>query len=197
MWIVVAESMIVMIRMLIMVVTVMIRVFLTVLVVLVVIRVFFAVLVSTLLQGTTFEPLAARFGATTSEPALPRPLAEGGTIRRLGAEILEYPIAADDAIVGHRVSAPKTAMLGPTCIYQAERSRQAVTLSVLHMAVAPATRNSRGVVKATVGGHRAYCVNSGGLKMLVPLSNGRVLSVTAACPIAARFAAKALARLGN
>jgi potassium/hydrogen antiporter len=65
--------------------------------------VFFAVLVSTLVQGTTFEPLAARFGVTTSEPALPRPLAEGGTIRRLGAEILEYPIAADDAIVGHRV----------------------------------------------------------------------------------------------
>jgi cell volume regulation protein A len=65
--------------------------------------VFFAVLVSTLLQGTTFEPLAARFGVTTSEPALPRPLAEGGTIRRLGAEILEYPIADDDAIVGFRV----------------------------------------------------------------------------------------------
>ena len=37
-------------------------------------------LVSTLLQGTTFEPLARRFGVTTSEPALPRPLAEGGTI---------------------------------------------------------------------------------------------------------------------
>ena len=65
--------------------------------------VFFAVLVSTVLQGTTFEALAARFGVTTSEPALPRPLAEGGTIRRLGAEILEYPIADDDAIVGHRV----------------------------------------------------------------------------------------------
>ena len=65
--------------------------------------VFFAVLVSTLLQGATFEPFARRLGVTTSEPALPRPLAEGGTIRRLGAEILEYPIAADDAIVGHRV----------------------------------------------------------------------------------------------
>jgi potassium/hydrogen antiporter len=65
--------------------------------------VFFAVLVSTLVQGTTFEPLARRLGVTTSEPALPRPLAEGGTIRRLGAEILEYPVAPDDAIVGHRV----------------------------------------------------------------------------------------------
>jgi cell volume regulation protein A len=65
--------------------------------------VFFAVVVSTLLQGTTFEPLARSLGLTTSEPALPRPLAEGGTIRRLGAEILEYPVAEDDAIVGHRV----------------------------------------------------------------------------------------------
>src|SRR3954470_11225093 len=55
--------------------------------------VFFAVLLSTLLQGSTFEPLARRLGLTTNEPALPRPLAEAGTIRRLGAEILEYPIA--------------------------------------------------------------------------------------------------------
>ena len=40
---------------------------------------------------------------TTSEPALPEPLAEAGTIRRLGAEILEYPVAPGDAIVGARV----------------------------------------------------------------------------------------------
>ena len=40
---------------------------------------------------------------TTSEPALPRPLAEAGTIRRLGAEVLEYPLAPGDAIVGARV----------------------------------------------------------------------------------------------
>jgi len=65
--------------------------------------VFFAVLVSTLLQGTTFEPLARRLGVTTSEPALPRPLSEAGTIRRLGAEVLEYPVGPEDAIVGHRV----------------------------------------------------------------------------------------------
>lgn len=33
--------------------------------------VFFAVLLSTLLQGSTFEPLARRLGVTTQEPALP------------------------------------------------------------------------------------------------------------------------------
>jgi len=76
--------------------------------------VFFAVVLSTLLQGTTFEPLARRLGVTTSEPALPRPLAETGTIRRLGAEIVEYPVAGDDAIVGHVVrdlGLPRDALL--------------------------------------------------------------------------------------
>jgi potassium/hydrogen antiporter len=65
--------------------------------------VFFAVLLSTLLQGTTFEPLAKRLGLTTTEPALPRPVAEAGTIRALGAEVLEFPIGPDDAIAGARV----------------------------------------------------------------------------------------------
>jgi potassium/hydrogen antiporter len=65
--------------------------------------VFFAVLLSTLIQGTTFEHGARLLGATTTEPAMPRPLAEAGTIRRLGAEILEYPIGDDDAVVGARV----------------------------------------------------------------------------------------------
>jgi potassium/hydrogen antiporter len=65
--------------------------------------VFFAVLVSTLVQGSTFETFARRLRLTTTEPALPRPLAEAGTIRRLGAEVLEYPIARADAIVGAHV----------------------------------------------------------------------------------------------
>jgi cell volume regulation protein A len=76
--------------------------------------VFFAVVISTLLQGTTFEPLAKRLGVTTSEPALPRPLAETGTIRRLGAEIVEYPVGLEDAVVGHRVrelGLPRDALL--------------------------------------------------------------------------------------
>jgi cell volume regulation protein A len=65
--------------------------------------VFFAVVASTLLQGSTSEAVARRLGLTTTEPALPRPLAESGTIRRLGAEVLEYTIAPDDAVAGARV----------------------------------------------------------------------------------------------
>jgi cell volume regulation protein A len=67
--------------------------------------VFFAVVVSTLLQGTSFEPLAERLGVTTSEPALPSPIAETGTIRRLGAEVLEFPVGEEDAIAGARLGA--------------------------------------------------------------------------------------------
>jgi cell volume regulation protein A len=64
---------------------------------------FFAVVFSTVLQGATFEPIARRLGLTTSEPALPRPLTESGAIQRLGAEVLEFPVAPDDAVVGARV----------------------------------------------------------------------------------------------
>jgi len=62
--------------------------------------VFFVVLLSTILQGATFEPIVRRLGMTTDEPALPRPLSESGTIRRLGAEVLEFPVGPEDAIVG-------------------------------------------------------------------------------------------------
>jgi potassium/hydrogen antiporter len=84
---------------------------------------FFAVLISTLLQGATFEPLARWLGVTTTEPALPRPLAESGTIRGLGAEVVEYPVAPNDAIAGLRVrdlGLPREALV--TVIVRGERA---------------------------------------------------------------------------
>ena len=76
--------------------------------------VFFAVVLSTILQGTSVEWLARKLGVTTTEPALPRPLMETGTVRRLGAEIVEYPVSHDDAIVGQLVrelGLPRDALL--------------------------------------------------------------------------------------
>jgi cell volume regulation protein A len=64
---------------------------------------FFVVLLSTLLQGATFEPLARWLRATTTEPALPRPLVEVGSIRQLGADVVEVPIVEGDAAIGVRV----------------------------------------------------------------------------------------------
>ena len=64
---------------------------------------FFAVLVSTLLQGSTFTGIAGTLGALTSEPALRRPLVEVGTIRELGADVVEVPLVEGDAAIGVRV----------------------------------------------------------------------------------------------
>ena len=66
--------------------------------------VFFVVLISALLQGATFEPIARALGVTTDKPAITRPLVEVGAIRRLGAEVVEYPVGDDDAIVGRVVN---------------------------------------------------------------------------------------------
>jgi cell volume regulation protein A len=66
--------------------------------------IFIAVVLSTLVQGPTFEPLARWLGLTSSEPALPRPLADLGTIHGLGAEVLEYSVFTGDGIVGRRVT---------------------------------------------------------------------------------------------
>lgn len=65
--------------------------------------VFFIVLFSTILQGMTFLPLAARLGATADEDPLARPVTEIGSIRRLGADMIEVRIREGDACVGHRV----------------------------------------------------------------------------------------------
>jgi potassium/hydrogen antiporter len=65
--------------------------------------VFFVVLTSTLVQGVTLEPLARALHLTTQEPALPRPLLEVGAIRRLGAEVVEYPVGDEDAVAGRLV----------------------------------------------------------------------------------------------
>jgi cell volume regulation protein A len=75
---------------------------------------FFAVLLSTLLQGTTFEPLAKLLGVTTTESALPASLLDVGAVRRLGAEVIEYPVSDGDAIAGRRVrqaELPREALL--------------------------------------------------------------------------------------
>ena len=76
--------------------------------------VFFVVLLSTLVQGTTVNPLARWLGVTTGARAHPAPLIETPTMSRLGAEIVDYEVRPDDAAVGHRVrelELPRDALL--------------------------------------------------------------------------------------
>jgi cell volume regulation protein A len=76
--------------------------------------VFFVVLASTIVQAATFEPLARALRLTSTEPALGRPIIEVGTIRRLGAEVVEFPVQEGDAIAGrvvNELSLPREALV--------------------------------------------------------------------------------------
>jgi cell volume regulation protein A len=75
---------------------------------------FFVVLLSTVLQGTTIEPVARWLGVTSEEAALPEPLVEPVLLNRLGAEVIQFPVRAGDAVVGHPVrelGLPREALL--------------------------------------------------------------------------------------
>ncbi len=62
--------------------------------------VFFVVLTSTLVQGATIEPLARLLGVTSTEPALPQPVADVGVVRELGAELIAWRVREGDAAAG-------------------------------------------------------------------------------------------------
>jgi cell volume regulation protein A len=65
--------------------------------------IFFVVVTSTLIQGATFEPLARRLGVTSTEPALPEPLVESGSIRELGGEVFAHRVREGDAAASSMV----------------------------------------------------------------------------------------------
>jgi cell volume regulation protein A len=65
--------------------------------------VFFAVLLSTLLQGTTIEPVARWLGVTTDESARRPSVLEVGAVRELGADVVEHVIRPGDAAGGARL----------------------------------------------------------------------------------------------
>jgi cell volume regulation protein A len=62
--------------------------------------VFFVVVTSTLIQGATVEPLARWLGVTSTEPALPQPVADVGMVRELGGELIAWRVRKGDAAAG-------------------------------------------------------------------------------------------------
>jgi cell volume regulation protein A len=65
--------------------------------------VFFAVLLSTLLQGTTIEPVARWLGVTSAEHGRSPSVLEVGAVRELGADVVEHVVRPGDAAAGARL----------------------------------------------------------------------------------------------
>lgn len=65
--------------------------------------VFFAVLLSTLLQGTSIEPVARWLGVTSDEGGRSPSVLEVGAVRELGADVVEHVIREGDAAAGARL----------------------------------------------------------------------------------------------
>jgi cell volume regulation protein A len=75
---------------------------------------FFVVLLSTVLQGSTIEPVARMLRVTSDEAAIPVPLVEPVLLSRLGAEVVQFPVRENYAVVGHPVrelGLPREALL--------------------------------------------------------------------------------------
>ena len=125
---------------------------------------FFVVLLSTVVQGTTIEPVARLLRVTSDEAAIPVPLVEPVLLSRLGAEVVQFPVRASYAVVGHPVrelGLPREALLnvivrgdraipprGSTIVQAGDQLhlivRQEVAVEFQHLLVAVADRPAGG-----------------------------------------------------
>jgi hypothetical protein len=85
------------------------------------------------------------------------------------------------------------APLGPTCIFKFKGRLSTVMLVVEQAGIQKFVGAMRHSVRVDVAGLPAYCGSLGSEALFVALRRGGVLRVTAPCPIAEAFAARALA----
>jgi hypothetical protein len=81
---------------------------------------------------------------------------------------------------------------GPTCIYASVEQRRMLTLTVERTSLARLRMDASTARRLAVDSRHGWCLRYGSTSVAVPLSPGSVLHVTGPCPLAARFAARAL-----
>ncbi len=99
------------------------------------------------------------------------------------------------AFAGTAISSRFEAPQGPTCIYRPAKAANEITLAVESIAAAQVTSHLSQRQKVTVAGRTAYCGKLGRQLLVVPLSSGQLLSISAPCSVARQFAEAALGRL--
>lgn len=140
------------------------------------------------ITATTNKPSVARYptgpdndevSTTGADPIRPCSFVSGSEAR---------------AITGNAVQV-SAGMQGPTCIYEMRRAHRQVTVAVQPTRIAGLRRHARSATRASVRGRTGWCLRYGSTSLAVPLSGGRMLSVSAPCKLAKRFASRALGRV--
>jgi hypothetical protein len=98
-------------------------------------------------------------------------------------------------IVGSSLLDPVEAPQGPTCIYRDRGGTTFITVALEETGFGALRDDVRRLRRVSVADRRAYCGVYGSPMLFLPLEGGRVLSVTAQCEVAMRFARSALPRL--
>jgi hypothetical protein len=99
------------------------------------------------------------------------------------------------AIVGAPILEPLQAAQGPTCIYQAKSGKPYVTVTVQTVNFVKLRKQIRNLRSIAVADRTAVCGTYGKPMLFLPVTGGRVLSISAPCGMAQRFAAKAAPHL--
>lgn len=99
------------------------------------------------------------------------------------------------AIIGAPMREPVEALQGPTCIYRSRDGRSFVSLAVQRVDIKTLKPHLRLRQRVNVSSRTGICGTLGQPVLYVPISHGRVLSVTGHCAVAARFARAAVKQL--
>jgi len=141
-------------------------------------------------------PSHDKISTDDSPSAAQRPAGEeNDEVNATGAEV-ENPcrlVSADEAstILGAGVRT-SVGSQGPTCIYIPKGSKPQMTVSLEQTSLRGLRIRAAEATRVAVGGSAGWCLDYGSTSVAVPAAEGTVLRVTGPCPLAARFAARAL-----
>jgi hypothetical protein len=99
------------------------------------------------------------------------------------------------AIVGTPLVEPLEAPQGPTCIYQTKSGKPYITLAVQTVNFTKLRKQIRKTRAVPIANRTAYCGTYGEPMLFLPVTGGRVLTISAPCNVAQQFAAKAVGHL--
>ena len=148
-------------------------------------------------HSSSQAPVSAKNTTSSSEPAPARATTTtaAATAAKSANPCTLVTKAEAQIIIGRPIEAPQEAAQGPTCIYRTPDSATFITVAVVTQNFGQIKTLIKNLNQVSGLGHEAYCGDYGRPTLYVLLSTNTLLTITAPCPAAERFAVKALARL--